>query len=405
MARVNEKQAPWRNRIVGHGEESPEQLLAHPQNPKIHPIKQQTVLDGVLSDVGWITECIVNTTTKHVIDGHARIELAISRGEPTVPVTYVELDENEELEALVTFDAIGTIAFVDEAIQNSIIDEIDTDNPVVQAYLDELKGQENTGRGEAQSEQSITDDMVARWNVSLGQLWAIPSLSMPGAEHLLLCGDSGSSDSVQLLDLSSDAPVSLMVTDPPWNLGMNYGDVSDELSTEEYRDFTEKWFTLWKSLARHSIVMPGTQNIPLWMQLFPPYYIAPWIKTNSASYGMISLYHKADEILFYDTDWMVFYGEGWRRRRISDVFDHAIGAQADVGDHPSPKPLSLWIDFLQSYTEEEDVIIDPFMGTGSTIVAGERTRRLAKGCELSTRYCAVILERLNRMGLQPRLVT
>ncbi|HUG29107.1 MAG TPA: hypothetical protein VMQ65_01135 [Candidatus Limnocylindria bacterium] len=72
----------WRNRIVGHSEESPGQLLANPANWRLHPKEQQLALTGALSEVGWVAQVLVNRTTGHVVDGHLRVELAISRPTP-----------------------------------------------------------------------------------------------------------------------------------------------------------------------------------------------------------------------------------------------------------------------------------------------------------------------------------
>ena len=116
--------SPWTNRIVGHGEEAPDQLLAHPANPKIHPRRQQQALDHAISDVGWITGVIVNQRTGHVLDGHARVGLAISRGEPTIPVTYVDIDEAAELKALATFDPIGALAATDDRMLEDLLAEL-----------------------------------------------------------------------------------------------------------------------------------------------------------------------------------------------------------------------------------------------------------------------------------------
>lgn len=72
----------WRSRIVGTGEEAPDQLLANPRNWRIHPKAQQDALAGVLSEVGWVQNVIVNQRTGYVIDGHARVALAISVSRP-----------------------------------------------------------------------------------------------------------------------------------------------------------------------------------------------------------------------------------------------------------------------------------------------------------------------------------
>lgn len=58
----------WRNRIVGHGDEAPDRLLANPRNWRIHPKSQQDALAGVLSEVGWVQDVIFNRRSGHIID-------------------------------------------------------------------------------------------------------------------------------------------------------------------------------------------------------------------------------------------------------------------------------------------------------------------------------------------------
>ena len=74
----------------------PDQLLANPANFRVHPKAQQEALAGVLDQVGWVQNVLVNQRTGHVVDGHLRVGLAISRGEPSVPVLYVDLSPDEE---------------------------------------------------------------------------------------------------------------------------------------------------------------------------------------------------------------------------------------------------------------------------------------------------------------------
>ena len=113
----------WRNRIIGSGEEVPDQLLANPRNWRIHPRPQQEALAGVLSRVGWVQQVTVNRRTGHVVDGHLRVELAISRGEPTVPVTYVDLSEEEEALVLASLDPVTLMAGRDDAKFRELIAE------------------------------------------------------------------------------------------------------------------------------------------------------------------------------------------------------------------------------------------------------------------------------------------
>jgi ParB-like chromosome segregation protein Spo0J len=92
----------WRNRIVGHAEVAPADLVPNPRNWRTNPEDQQRAMAGALSEVGWVAEVLVNRTTGSVVDGHLRIELALARQEATVPVTYIELTEAEEQLVLAT---------------------------------------------------------------------------------------------------------------------------------------------------------------------------------------------------------------------------------------------------------------------------------------------------------------
>jgi ParB-like chromosome segregation protein Spo0J len=128
----------WRSRIIGHSEEDPSQLLAHPLNPRVHPKYQQDVMGAVLEEIGWIDEVIVNQQTGHVVNGHLRVALAISKGEPLVPVRYVDLSPEDEAKALAVFDPIGTLAVTDSVTLAALLESVDTDSESVQKMLDDL---------------------------------------------------------------------------------------------------------------------------------------------------------------------------------------------------------------------------------------------------------------------------
>lgn len=114
----------WRNRIIGHGEEDAEQLLANPKNWRIHPREQQEALEAVLANVGWVQNVIVNKRTGFVVDGHARVAMAISKQEP-VPVVYVDLSEQEESLILATLDPLSAMAGKDDELFADLIAGMD----------------------------------------------------------------------------------------------------------------------------------------------------------------------------------------------------------------------------------------------------------------------------------------
>lgn len=136
------KQEQWRNRITGHGEEAPDQLLANPANWRIHPKAQQDALSGVLSQVGWVQDVIVNRQTGHVVDGHLRVSLAISRKEPTIPVVYVDLSPEEEALVLATLDPLSAMAAADKDKLDTLLREVASSDAAVMGMLAELAAEE-----------------------------------------------------------------------------------------------------------------------------------------------------------------------------------------------------------------------------------------------------------------------
>jgi hypothetical protein len=128
----------WKNRILGTGEEAPEQLLAHPLNFRRHPAAQRNALRGSLNTVGWVQMVVVNQRTGYVLDGHARIEEALSRHEKTIPVIYVDLDPEEERVVLASLDPIGAMAERDQERLDELLEDLKVDDAGLQALLDSL---------------------------------------------------------------------------------------------------------------------------------------------------------------------------------------------------------------------------------------------------------------------------
>lgn len=152
-------QAPadtWRNRIVGHGSEAPDQLLANPDNWRIHPQNQQDALAGALDSVGWIDEVTVNQRTGFVVDGHLRAALAISRGEKSVPVRYVDLSPEEEALVLASKDPIAALAVTDQEKLNALLGDVDVANQALDQMLYALL--EDANKTSLQDTQESQDD-------------------------------------------------------------------------------------------------------------------------------------------------------------------------------------------------------------------------------------------------------
>lgn len=128
----------WKNRIVGYSEEAPDQLLANPKNFRLHPGSQADALRGVLSEVGVVQNVLANRRSGYLLDGHLRVMEALKSGQPTIPVTWVDLDEAEENLILSTLDPISALAGTDAAKLDELLREVTTGDAAVQAMLDGL---------------------------------------------------------------------------------------------------------------------------------------------------------------------------------------------------------------------------------------------------------------------------
>lgn len=135
---MNEQSKAWQNRIVGYGEEPPDQLMANPYNFRVHPSFQQDALLDVLDRVGIVQNILVNKRSGALIDGHLRVVLALRNEQPTVPVTYVDLSEDEEKLILATYDPLTALATHDVQVLNDLLHQINTDSPVLQQLLSDV---------------------------------------------------------------------------------------------------------------------------------------------------------------------------------------------------------------------------------------------------------------------------
>jgi hypothetical protein len=133
----------WRNRIVGHAEVDPQTLLAHPDNWRVHPDRQQQTLEGLLDELGWLQTVMVNQQTGRIVDGHLRVSLALQHGEPTIPVDYVDLTPEEEALILATFDQLTTLATPDPEALSTLLTTVATGNAAVMDFVSHVA--ENAG--------------------------------------------------------------------------------------------------------------------------------------------------------------------------------------------------------------------------------------------------------------------
>jgi len=204
-----------------------------------------------------------------------------------------------------------------------------------------------------------------------GDLWLL-------GEHRLLCGDSTVvTDVNRLMD---GRKADMVFTDPPYNVGYDYATYDDTKTQAEYIQFLRDAIPM----DTKAIVNNGNTKILEMIEAFgKPYHVGIWLKTNAMSPSAISSFSVWEPVFFYGK---------FKRRPGNDLFDYPISNQQDTGGHTCPKPLQMCVDMIQTFADG-DLVYDPFLGSGSTLIACHQAGRTCYGIEVDPKYCDVIVAR------------
>lgn len=247
----------------------------------------------------------------------------------------------------------------------------------------------------SESDNSITEQLTAEeddfefedggieTDIVIGDLFEI-------GEHRLLCGDSTDSDKVAKLMNGEKADLGL--TDPPYNLGYDYATYDDNLTSEEYNDFIIGYVSNLISFSEKQIITSGKQNVGYYYKNFDITEFAVWYAKNKMSGSKIANLGLCEPILFI--------GKFNRNARATDMFEFTVKQQKETGGHTCPKVMEFFSDLLNSYSDR--LILDLFLGSGTTMVAAHQLKRKCYGMELDPKYCQVIIDRMRK--LDPTLI-
>ena len=400
MTALEPPPAVWRNRIVGHAEVAPAELVPNPRNWRTHPADQQRTLTGALGEVGWVAEVLVNRTTGHVVDGHLRVELALARGESSVPVTYVELTEDEERLVLASLDPLAAMATAETEQLAALLSGLEPADDALRALLDDLAREYKLDG--AQAGLVDPDDVPAlpvEPFVGRGDLYEL-------GDHRLLCGDS--TDSADVARLTAGAQADCLWTDPPY--GVAYEGKTDRRLRIPNDD----------PETSDDVIAGAFRLAPLGPS--SPFYVAAPAGPRSAAFraaiasvgwrlhqelvwvkGTIVLGHSDYQYSHEPILYGYVPGSG-RPGRGRHPGSHWYGdnSQSSVleypkpaanRDHPTAKPVALVAHCLRNSTRPGDVVYEPFAGSGTTLVAAEQLGRRCHAMEIDPRYAQVAIER------------
>jgi DNA modification methylase len=388
-------------------------LKPDPGNPRTHPKKQIEQIAASIKAFGFVNPVLIDEDGG-VIAGHGRLLAAKKLGLKTVPsIELADLTAAQKRGLRIADNRIAQNSGWDQdllriELQALTVPEISFDVEVLgfsSAEIDIALG----------ADASDTDDEVpeppATPRTRPGDIWDL-------GQHRIGCGDARDEAFVRKV-MGEGGVADLAFLDPPYNLPIvgyantkskhkDFAMAAGELSEAEYRAFLEASLASAKSVSRDGAVHFLSTD---WRQLGLMHAVAGniysalinlcvWVKSNA---GMGSLYRSAHELILVarvgDARHFNAIQLGRHGRHRTNVWDYASvtspkgGRRGDLALHPTTKPVALVADAILDVSKRGDVILDLFLGSGTTLIAAERTGRVCRGVELDPAYVDVALER------------
>jgi len=400
------------------------ELIEHPKNPRID-LRQdkgrfeslkESILEGVFEPVK------VSRKTGYCLAGNQRIKAFQDLGFEEVPVMYNDCEnEKEEIQVIIKdnnewgaydYDQLDALVKANElALETLGFNDMD------------LKFLE---KRQSSDKDLIEDDVPEAPAVPTAKLGDIYQLG----DHRLMCGDSTSIEDVK--KLMNGQKADLVFTDPPYNVnykgrGKKTSNTieNDHMGREEFRTFLTKVFEAYREAVKSSApfyvchssssqrdfedamesVGLKVKNQIIWNKTVAsmgwgdyrwkhePFYYASKEKCETQFYGdrthstIVDLHKTEDQLMKWIKEQQKAEKEGkftiWTMKR-DKVNDY---------QHPTQKPVELITYALVNSSKQGDVVLDPFMGSGSTLIACEKTNRAAVGFELDPTFVDVIVQR------------
>jgi DNA modification methylase len=392
-----------RDRIVGLRRVRADNLLPNPKNWRRHPKAQGDALEGLLTEIGYADALLARETPDGLmlIDGHLRAE---TTPKAKVPVLVLDVTEQEADKLLLTLDPLAAMAEMDGAATRALLEGVETESEGVRAMLAGLQDEAQRALG---PQEGLTDpdavpeppeEPVSR----PGDVWAC-------GEHRVMCGDS--TDAEDVARLMGGERAALMVTDPPYgvDVGKKYKMRSldarggprfrqdgltvpnDDLGDESTRELWTEGLQGWPLAGDAYVFCPPGPYILRLGQAIEAAGIAHhqwviWAKQSFVLGG--SHYHYRHEHIFYGWKGR----SSWNGSRIEDSLWDAPKPNASK-EHPTMKPVALCERAIENSSKAEDAVLDPFLGSGTTMIAAERLGRRCYGMEIEPRYVDAAIRR------------
>lgn len=398
-------------------------LVPNPKNPNHHPKKQIELLARIIGETGWRAPITVSNRSGMIVRGHCRFAAASELGAELVPVDYQDYDSDEaEIADLLADNRIAELAEWDVEALDGIIDGFDFDTMDIEMtgftekdLNDFIGGQDDQRDIDAEPKVDEAKQLCQKWGVLPGQIWAL-------GPHRVMCGDSTDMDSVEKLFSTLSVDTRIIVTDPPY--GVNY-DASWRNAAMPAKNDPHRW----KDGKGRPVGKVTNDDNAQWAEAFrvkSADVIYIWHADRNSVDAFTSVvdagflvkqqiilvknqlvigrshYHYQHEPCLYavrkgaKANWI-----GGRKQ--TTIWEIDKPRKSDTG-HSTQKPVECMARPIRNH--ESDGVYDPFLGSGTTLIACEQLNRVCFGMEIYPGYVAVTLERyLDATGKKPEMVS
>jgi DNA modification methylase len=399
------------------------EIKPDPDNPRKHSDRQIRALCKSIKAFGFAVPIAVDRNLQ-IIAGHARLEAARKLGITEIPVISLDHLSPAQVKAFMIADnrlceiSSWNDQLLAQQLQSLTLLNLDFDLEATGFTIGEIdlrieSMEASTIDHEADKPMKIAGPAVT----APGDLWLI-------GDHRLLCGNALEADCyARLLD---DQLASMVFTDPPYNVKVDghvgglghikhpeFAMASGEMTAHEFTDFLSRVFRL---LTRHSKDGSIHQIFMDWRHLYEILSAGKEVNTDllnlcvwaKSQGGMGSLYRSQHELV------LVFkHGKQSHQNNIqlgrfgryrTNVWQYTgiqgmrSGEEGDLLEiHPTIKPVKLVADALLDCSRRGDLILDPFLGSGTTLLACERVGRHCRGIELDPLYVDATIRRFQNL--------
>jgi DNA modification methylase len=397
----------------------PEAVKAYPGNARTHSKKQIRQIAKSIKRFGFCNPVLIDDDGQ-IIAGHGRVEAAKLLGLSMVPtVRLSHLSKAERRAYILADNRLAEKAGWDReilAIELQALIDLDFEVELtgfeiaeIDLCLEEAREASDGTCGPEDLTPSYADTQAVS---RPGDLWVLGS-------HLLLCGDARTREAYgQLLGATKAA---FVFTDPPYNVPIDghvcglgrirhrgFAMGCGEMSSPQFADFLT---TIFRALAAHSTdgsihqICMDWRHMGEMLEAGKAVYtelknLCVWNKSNA---GMGSFYRSKHELVFVwksgTAPHINTFELGQYGRHRANVWDYpgisslSPGRLDELAMHPTVKPVALVADAIKDCSRRNDLVLDPFAGSGTVLIAAERTGRRARAIEIDPHYVDVAVRR------------